>query len=65
MVALDLEVIEPGVLRAQGFWTHPVLVVTADNFCVCKEHLQRPVSLEGRGPLVFTGPVSSAIFMFG
>jgi hypothetical protein len=49
---LDLEVVEPGLVRVQGVWAQPrrVIVVTEQSLSFMRPGLQRPIS--------FTGPAA-------
>ena len=67
LVALDLEVLKPGVLRVQGFWPseNSAVVITPEALSFCRLGAPRPLSMVGEGEssvLMFAGPVTSALF---
>jgi hypothetical protein len=71
IVALDIEVLEPGVIRLKGCWPdeNTAIVITDKEliFCTARE---KPifVSLFGGGrsvKMTYTGPITSAFFGFG
>ena len=69
IVALDIEVLKPGLLRVQGCWPDgdTGVVITENSLSLCRQDLQAPISLVGHGVdtvLKFTGPVTSAMFNF-
>lgn len=67
IVALDLEVQKPGVIRVQGFWpaNTSAIVITKERMAFCDVMRQGPISLIGAGEesvLMFAGPVTGAMF---
>lgn len=67
LLALDLEVLKPGLLRVQGFWPSEssAVVISREALSFCQPVAQRPLSLVGEGEgsvLMFAGPVTSALF---
>jgi len=69
VVALDLEVLKPGVIRVQGFWPSPTaaIVITKESLSFCTLGRAQPTSLVGEGEgsvLKFAGPVTGAMFGF-
>jgi hypothetical protein len=74
LIALDLEVLKPGVLRVQGFWPSErgAIIVTPHVLAFCQPGVLRPqciageVSSEGIGPvLMFEGSITTAMFGLG
>ena len=69
IVALDLEVQSPGVIRVEGFWPADTsaIVITKERLAFCDALRQEPISFVGDGEqtvLMFTGPVTRALFGF-
>ena len=67
VIALDLEVIKPGHVRVQGFWTHDnqAVVITNKTITFCKLHTQEPQFIYGEGEdsvIVYDGPVTTSVF---
>ncbi len=70
IIALDLEVIKPGLVRVQGCWPDGDVgvVITEQALSFCNRGLREPVSMVGEGEgsvLVYAGPITSALFGFG
>lgn len=70
IIALDLEVIKPGLVRVQGCWPDGGVgvVITEQALSFCNRGLREPVSMVGEGEgsvLVYAGPITSALFGFG
>ena len=70
VVALDIEVVKPGLVRVQGCWPDgDVGVVISDRaLSFCTRGLREPVSMVGAGEgtvLMYAGPITSALFGFG
>ncbi|MDB5602727.1 MAG: hypothetical protein JWN71_4771 [Xanthobacteraceae bacterium] len=68
ITSLDLEVVEPGLIRVKGAWIAPEggVVITDDLLSFLKPNLREPISLRGEGRascLVVTGPVTTALFV--
>lgn len=67
ITAIDLEVIAPGLIKVQGFWSkdnHSV-VITEDAISFCRPDLERPKSLVGAGEdttVVYMGSVEQGLF---
>jgi hypothetical protein len=64
---VDVEVLEPGLVRVQGVWAEKrkAIVITEERLHFCRQGLDLPVSLAGEGSasvLHYTGPISSAMF---
>lgn len=67
VIALELEVIKPGHVRVQGFWTHEnqAVVITKKTITFCKLYTQDPQSISGDGEdsvIVYDGPVTTSVF---
>jgi SEC-C motif/HNH endonuclease len=68
---LDLEVLEPGLVRVQGVWhaaEHVVIAITPQQLAFLQPGLQRPLSFIGDGPeslILFDGPITAALFGIG
>lgn len=70
IVALDIEVLKPGLIRVQGCWPDGDvgIVITDKALSFCTRGRREPVSMVGAGEetmLVYTGPITSALFDFG
>jgi len=70
VIALDIEVMRPGLVKVQGFWPaeEGCIVITQDAISFCRQGNPHPVSLRGDGEasvLIFTGLVNSKMFGFG
>jgi hypothetical protein len=69
IIALDVEVLKPGLLRVQGCWPDGKVgvVITEKALSFCKLGLREPISLVGAGEgivITYAGPVTSAVFGF-
>lgn len=69
IIALDVEVLKPGLLRVQGCWPdgHVGVVITERALSFCRFGSREPISLVGAGEgsvLMYTGPITSALFGF-
>lgn len=69
IVALDIEVVKPGIVRVQGCWPDRdvAVVITQDELSFCSRERPIPLTLVGEGEdsvLVYTGPITSALFGF-
>jgi hypothetical protein len=69
IVALDIEVIKPGIVRVQGCWPNGDVgvVITEKALSFCTRGLREPVSMVGEGEhsvLIYAGPITSALFGF-
>jgi hypothetical protein len=67
LALLDLEVLEPGLLRVQGLWAHGqrAVVITKERLAFIWPELQQPLSMIGAGAdsvLMYDGPISAALF---
>lgn len=67
---LDLEVLEPGLVRVQGVWNdqRQVVAITKRALSFIDPIRPRPIALIGHGEksvLRYTGPISTALFGFG
>lgn len=67
---LEIEVLEPGLVRVEGIWVHGsrAVVITKQRLAFVWPDLHEPVSMvgEGRGSvLMYMGPISGALFGFG
>lgn len=70
IVALDVEVKKPGVVRVQGCWPDGDVgvVITDKALSFCSRGLREPVSMVGAGEdtvFMYSGPITSAVFGFG
>ena len=70
VVALDIEVKKPGLVRVQGCWPDGDVgvVITEQALSFCTRGLREPVSMVGEGEgsvLMYAGPITSAMFGFG
>ena len=70
IIALDLEVIKPGLVRVQGCWPDGDVgvVITEQALSFCTRGLREPVSMVGEGEgsvLMYAGPITGAMFGFG
>jgi hypothetical protein len=72
LTMLDLEVVEPGLVRVQGVWTRGLdaVVITRERlaFVSMTPGWTHPISLEGAGAetvLYYTGPITRAAFNMG
>lgn len=69
IVALDIEVLKPGLVRVRGCWPdgNVGVVITDKALSFCTLGLREPVSLVGAGEgsvLMYAGPITSAMFGF-
>lgn len=67
LVALDLEVLKPGLLRVQGFWPADAsaVVIDEERLSFCRQGAPRPLTLVGDGEnsvLLYTGPITKSLF---
>jgi hypothetical protein len=67
---LEIEVLEPGLVKAKGVWADGdrVVVITDERLAFIWPELREPVSIAGAGPdsvFMNVGPISSAVFGFG
>jgi hypothetical protein len=70
IVALDIEVMKPGLVRVQGCWPDGDVgvVITENAFSFCTRGKREPVSMVGDGEgsvLMYAGPITTALFGFG
>ncbi len=70
IVALDIEVLKPGLVRVQGCWPDGDVgvVITEKALSFCTRGLREPVSMVGEGEgsvLMYVGPITTALFGFG
>lgn len=70
LVALDIEVVKPGIVRVQGCWPdgNVGVVITSRALSFCRRGLREPISMIGTGEgsvLLYSGPITSALFGFG
>jgi hypothetical protein len=70
VTAFDCEVLEPGLVRVEGFWPadEGAIIITRDALNFCRRHLARPVSLVGEGKnsvLLFAGEINASMFRLG
>lgn len=68
IVALDIGVLKPGLLRVQGCWPdrNNGVVITESALYICNKDWGGPLSLVGEGEgsvLKFVGPITSALFV--
>lgn len=69
IIALDLEVIKPGLVRVQGCWPDGDIgvVMTEQALSFYTRGLREPASMIGEGEgsvLMYAGPITSALFGF-
>ena len=67
LILLDIEVLEPGLVRVQGIWTEDkrAIVITLDRIAFISPERQQPLSICGEGAntvLNYTGSITSALF---
>jgi hypothetical protein len=70
ILALDLEVIEPGLVQVQGCWQSDksAVVITRQALHICHQGAARAVPIEGQGDatrFIYAGPISLAMFNLG
>jgi hypothetical protein len=68
VVALDIEVLKPGLIKVQGFWAteSETIVITQDHLCMCTRRGEYPLIMRGGGEntvFLHGGPVTKAMFM--
>jgi hypothetical protein len=64
---LDIEVVEPGLVRVQGVWNAPahVVAITKERLAFLDPDRLGPLAMAGEGAesiLHFTGPITTALF---
>ncbi|MBI5870809.1 MAG: HNH endonuclease [Actinobacteria bacterium] len=69
VIALDLEVLKPGLVSVQGLWVEDnrAVVITKERLSFIKPELEQPLSMIGDGEssvLKYTGPITTAMFGF-
>jgi len=69
LVLLDLEVLEPGLVKVQGVWNEKnrVIIITQDQISFVSPHREEPLSIRGAGAdtvLNWEGPITDAMFGF-
>ena len=69
IVALDIEVLKPGLVRVRGCWPdgNVGVVITDQSLSFCRLGLREPISLVSTGEgtvLMYAGPITSAMFGF-
>lgn len=69
IVAFDIEVVKPGLVRVQGCWPNGDvgIVITERALSFCVKGLREPISHIGGGEdtvLMFDGPITGAMFGF-
>ena len=69
IIALDVQVLKPGLVRVQGCWPdgNVGVVITEKALSFCTLGLREPVSLVGHGEdtvLLYAGPITKAFFGF-
>ena len=67
LVLLDLEVVEPGLVRVQGIWAHDerAVIISAERLSFIWPGGREPLSLMGAGAesvLNYVGPISASLF---
>lgn len=70
VVALDLEVMKPGLVRVRGCWPdrNEGVVITDSSLSFCRRGLRQPISMVGAGEasvIHYAGPVTTSIFKIG
>lgn len=70
IIAADLEVVRPGLVRVLGAWPAPEagVIITSDRLSLLLPGNREPISLIGEGEastLVFDGAVEAKLFNFG
>lgn len=70
IVAMDIQVLKPGLVQVQGCWPdgNVGVVITDKALSFCVRGQQQPTSLVGEGEgsvLVYAGPITKALFGFG
>ena len=69
LTVLDVEVVEPGLVRVQGIWPHDVhpVVVTQEHLMFLDRGREAPKSLAGEGAdsvWFYDGPITTTLFGF-
>jgi hypothetical protein len=70
VVALDLKVLEPGVVKIEGVWSAPegAVVISTEGISFCRPEWEGPKTLvgapEGGTVFQFNGPITSKLFQF-
>lgn len=69
LILVDIEVLEPGLVRVQGIWAESTraVVITKELIAFMRPGMQQPISLCGQGAstvLDYHGPITSALFHF-
>jgi hypothetical protein len=69
VVAFDIEVLKPGLVRVEGFWPSEegAIVITKTSLCLCSRGAAGPTSLVGEGEssvLMYAGPITGKLFGF-
>lgn len=67
IVAVDLEVLKPGLLRVQGCWPSDTsaVVIDEEHLYFCRRGARGPLTMGGAGEdsvLMFTGPITKSMF---
>jgi hypothetical protein len=64
---LDIEVLEPGLVRVQGLWSAPGCAVAITREALAFLDISRdwPFAMAGGGTILFTGPLTTSLFGFG
>jgi len=67
MPLLDIEVLEPALIRIQGMWSAPreAVAITLERVALLAPHLQRPISMVGDGVesvIKSVGPITIPLF---
>lgn len=69
LILLDIEVLEPGLVRVQGIWAEEnhAIVITLDRIAFIHPNNREPLSICGEGAntiLNYTGAITSTLFGF-
>ena len=69
VIALDLEVLKPGLVSVQGLWieNNKAVIITKERLSFIKPDLKQPLSMVGDGEgsvLKYAGPITAAMFGF-
>jgi hypothetical protein len=70
IVAIDIQVLKPGLVQVQGCWPDENIgvVITNKALSFCVRGKKQPMSLVGEGEgsvLMYAGPITKALFGFG
>ena len=70
LAVVDIEVLEPGLVRIQGIWNgrDHVVVITGASLSFLHRHRPGPISIYGAGAesvLFWTGPITTSMFGVG